>query len=141
MQHRDIQLEKSYRLKQANVVADRENIHKILYNLLSNAVKYTPDKGKITLHACQFVEHDSSSLLQYISVTNSGSTIEKEESDKIFNRFYRIPNQQKYTQVGQSSTGIGLHIVKELVTLLQGQIRVKSSKITVSLSGSTSRSQ
>ncbi len=128
MQHRDIQLEKSYRLKQANVVADRENIHKILYNLLSNAVKYTPDKGKITLHACQFVEHDSSSLLQYISVTNSGSTIEKEESEKIFNRFYRIPNQQKYTQVGQSSTGIGLHIVKELVTLLQGQISVKSSK-------------
>ncbi|QRX64994.1 response regulator [Dysgonomonadaceae bacterium zrk40] len=127
MQQRSIQLETKYRLSHSDVVTDKENIHKILFNLLSNAVKYTPDKGKITLHACQFTEPVTGRLLQYISVTNSGSMIEKEESEKIFNRFHRIPNQQNYSQFGQSSTGIGLHIVKELVTLLQGHITVKSS--------------
>lgn len=128
MQHRGIRLEKRYRLKQADVVTDRENIHKILFNLLSNAVKYTPDMGKITLHASQFYDPPTGRLLQYISVTNSGSRIEKEDMEKIFDRFYRIPKQQKYSQFGQSSTGIGLHIVRELVTLLQGTISVKSTK-------------
>ncbi len=128
VQHRDIRLETRYRLKYTDVVSDSENIHKILFNLLSNAVKYTPDKGKVTLHASQFTGRSTGKLMQYISVTNSGSRIEKEEREKIFDRFYRIPDQQKYTQFGQSSTGIGLHIVKELVTLLRGDISVKSSK-------------
>ena len=133
MQYRDIHMDIRYRLNQAEVVSDRESIHKILFNLLSNAVKYTPDKGKVTLHAAQLVEPATGKLLQYISVTNSGSSIEKEETEKIFDRFYRIAGQQKYTQFGQSSTGIGLHIVKELVTLLNGNISVKSSeKIGVS---------
>lgn len=127
MQHRGIQLETRYRLTHPHVVTDREYIHKILFNLLSNAVKYTPDRGKITLCACQFSERVTGRLLQYISVTNSGSRIEKEETEKIFDRFYRIPNQPAYSQFGQSSTGIGLHIVKELVTFLQGNISVKSS--------------
>ncbi len=128
MQHRGIQLEKRYRLSHPHVVTDRENIHKILFNLLSNAVKYTPDKGKVTLHAAQFTNLSTGKLMLYISVTNSGSRIEKEEMEKIFDRFYQIPNQQKYSQFGQSSTGIGLHIVKKLVTLLNGNISVKSSE-------------
>ncbi|MBF6629203.1 MAG: response regulator [Proteiniphilum sp.] len=128
MHQRDIHLETRYRLIHNDVVSDSEYIHKILFNLLSNAVKYTPDKGKITLHACQFSDPATDSLMQYISVTNSGSRIEKEESERIFDRFYRIPEQNQYTQPGQSSTGIGLHIVKELITQLSGDIIVKSLK-------------
>ncbi len=127
MMNRAIQIEKKYRLKQAEVLSDRESIHKILFNLLSNAVKYTPDKGRITLHATQCYDRSNGRLLQYLSITNSGSRIGKEETEKIFERFYRIPDQQRYTQFGQSSTGIGLHIVKEMITLLQGNITVKSS--------------
>ena len=126
MQQRDIHLETRYRLIQHTIVSDSEHIHKILYNLLSNAVKYTPDKGKITLHVCQFGDPVTGDLMQYFSVTNSGSRIEKEESERIFDRFYRIPQQHQYMQPGQSSTGIGLHIVKELVTLLKGVISVRS---------------
>ena len=128
MQQRDIHLKTRYRLTHNDVVSDSENIHKILFNLLSNAVKYTPDKGEIILHACQFSDPTTGSLIQYISVTNSGSRIEKEESERIFDRFYRIPEQNQYTQPGQSSTGIGLHIVKQLITLLGGDISVKSLK-------------
>jgi len=128
MTERGLQFEKIYRLKSYHVYSDKENLHKIVFNLLSNAVKYTPDKGKISLHANQFKDKTTGKLIQYISVTNSGSTIPQTEIDKIFNRFYRISNQNKYTNYGQSSTGIGLHIVKELTTLLGGTIKVKCSE-------------
>ncbi|WP_303207701.1 hybrid sensor histidine kinase/response regulator transcription factor [Bacteroides oleiciplenus] len=127
MKERNIQFEKIYRLKSDHIYSDKENLHKILFNLLSNAIKHTPDKGKITVHANQFTDK-SKKLIQFISVTNSGSTIAPDEVDKIFNRFYRIPDQNKYTSYGQSSTGIGLHIVKEITTLLGGTIKVKSSE-------------
>ncbi len=127
MKERDIRFEKIYRLKSDHIYSDKENLHKILFNLLSNAIKHTPDKGRITVHASQFTDK-SKRLIQFISVANSGSTIAPEEVDKIFNRFYRIPDQNKYTSYGQSSTGIGLHIVKEITTLLGGTIKVKSSE-------------
>lgn len=128
MKERHIQFEKICRLKSDHIYSDKENLHKVLFNLLSNAIKYTPDRGKITLRACQFPDRATGKLLQYISVTNSGSVIAPEEIDKIFQLFYRISDQNKYTTFGQSSTGIGLHIVKEIVTLLGGTIKVKSSE-------------
>ncbi len=127
MKEKSIGLEKLYRLKSDYIYSDKENLHKILFNLLSNAVRHTPDKGKIRIYANQFTERGTGRLLQYISVSNSGSSIAPEEIEKIFNRFYRIPDRNKYSGYGQSSTGIGLHIVKEIVTLLQGVIQVKSS--------------
>lgn len=128
MKERGIRFEKIYRMKSDHVCSDKDNLHKVLFNLLSNAIKHTPDKGKIRLYANQFVDKATGQLMQYISVNNSGSTIASDEIDKIFNRFYRISNQNKYTSYGQSSTGIGLHIVKEIITLLGGTIKVKSSE-------------
>jgi signal transduction histidine kinase/ligand-binding sensor domain-containing protein/CheY-like chemotaxis protein/AraC-like DNA-binding protein len=127
MQQRGIHIDMRYRLKYSNIVSDKDLFHKILYNLLSNAVKYTPDKGNVTIHAAQFFNQSTEELMQYIAVTNSGSTINSQDAEKIFDRFYRIPGQQKYAQYGQISTGIGLHIVKEIITLLNGKIIVKSS--------------
>lgn len=124
----DIELETYYKLSHDFVVADKENIHKILFNLLSNAVKYTPNMGKVIIHANQFRDLESGQLLQYISVTNSGSVIDDEEKEIIFNRYYRSSKQNDYTKYGQSSTGIGLHIVKKLVDLLNGTIVLKSSE-------------
>jgi len=128
MKERGIRFEKIYRIKSDHIYSDRDNLHKVLFNLLSNAIKHTPDKGKIRLHANQFVDKVTGKLMQYISVSNSGSTIAPDEIDKIFNRFYQISNQNKYASYGQSSTGIGLHIVKEIITLLGGTIKVKSSE-------------
>lgn len=128
MKERGIRFEKIYRIKSDHIYSDKDNLHKVLFNLLSNAIKHTPDRGKIKLHANQFVDKVTGQLMQYISVSNSGSTIASDEIDKIFNRFYRISNQNKYTSYGQSSTGIGLHIVKEITTLLGGTIKVKSTE-------------
>lgn len=127
MKERSIQFENIYRLKSDHIYTDKENLHKILFNLLSNAIKHTPDKGKITLHTNQFTDK-SHRLILYISVTNSGSSIAPEDIDKIFNRFYQISGQSKYASHGQSSTGIGLHLVKEIIALMGGTVQVKSSE-------------
>ena len=127
MDSKDIRFETYYKLNHEYVVADKESIHKVLFNLLSNAAKYTPNMGKVTLHASQFRDHETGNLIQYISVTNSGSLIQDEEKEKIFDRYYRAADHKKYSKYGQSSTGIGLHIVKKLVALLNGKITLKSS--------------
>lgn len=128
MKERSITFDKIYRFKSEYIYSDKENLHKVLFNLLSNAIKFTPNKGKISLRVNQIVSKTSGKLMQYISVSNSGSMIAQDEVDKIFNRFYRIQNQDQYTNYGQSSTGIGLHIVKEIITLLGGTIKLKSSE-------------
>ena len=128
MKERGIRFDKIYRIKSDYIYSDRDNLHKVLFNLLSNAIKHTPDKGKIRLYANQFVNRFTGQLILYISVNNNGSMIAPDEIDKIFNRLYQISNQNKYTSYGQSSTGIGLHLVKEIITLLGGTIKVKSSE-------------
>ena len=127
MKDRNITFECVTRLQSNFISSDKEQLHKVLFNLFSNAVKHTPDKGKITLYACQFGSGKGQTM-QYISVANTGSSIPPEETERIFNRFYRIEAQNRFSVYGQSSTGIGLHIVKEIVNLLGGVIRVKSSE-------------
>ena len=127
MKERQISFEKNYRLKKDNVYSDKECLQKIVFNLLSNAVKYTPNRGSITLYVNQFNDITSGQLMLYISVANSGSVINEDEIDRIFDCFYRIPRQSKYMN-SSSSTGIGLYIVKEIVNLLQGSIKIKSSE-------------
>lgn len=127
MKEHHIAFELHCRMKSDAISSDRENLHKILFNLLSNAVKYTPDKGRITLSVCQFQSREGV-MMQYISVTNTGSYIAPEDAARIFDRFYRGDSSRQGLTYGQSSTGIGLHIVKEIVTLLGGTVKVSSSK-------------
>lgn len=88
---------------------DKDVIEKIVTNLLSNAIKYTPENEKI-----EFSSSIADNQLRLV-VSNSGSTIKKEEVSKLFERFY----QKNETQQG---VGIGLALVKELVDLYKGTI-------------------
>lgn len=128
MDSRDIRFEAYYRLSHNLVVSDKESIHKVLFNLLSNAAKYTPNMGKVTLYANQFRDNQSGELIQYISVTNSGSVIKDKDKKLIFNRYFKADEQNIYSKYKQTSTGIGLHIVKEIIDLLNGKITLKSSE-------------
>lgn len=127
IKERNIKFEKIDRIKSDYISSDKDNLHKVLFNLMSNAIKHTPNNGKIKLYSNQFIHKTTGQLLQYLSINNSGSQIKTDEIDKIFNLFYCIPNQSKYTSIGQSNTGIGLHIVKKIINLLGGEIKVKSS--------------
>lgn len=104
---------------QSQVLAyfDADKIEKIITNLLSNAFKFTENGGKIELSA------EYSPLGMILTLRDSGIGIDSKKLDKIFDRFYQIDGSTKRNYEG---TGIGLALVKELVDLLKGTIRVES---------------
>lgn len=91
---------------------DKDVIEKIVTNLLSNAFKYSDKNGIIEFKAKK--EQDSLVL----SIRNDVQTDYKIDEHKIFDRFFQIDDTQE-------GTGIGLALVKELVTLYQGDIEVR----------------
>ncbi len=59
--------------------------------------------------------------MMQISVTNCGVEIPVSERERVFDRFYRIPNSDPWKQGG---TGLGLALVKQIITRIQGTINV-----------------
>lgn len=102
---------------------DGEKIGKVLNNLLSNSYKFTPQNGKINV--C--IERDDANHEIRISVSDSGIGIQKDERDKVFNRFYQV-NHKYYDANGLSGSGIGLHLSKEYIELHKGKIWVEDSQ-------------
>lgn len=89
-------------------------VEKIIVNLLSNAIKYTNENGKIECHA--LIENNK----LHFEVKNTGVGLSKEEIKNIFERFYQV-NENK------TGVGVGLALVKELITLHKGSISVEST--------------
>ena len=101
-----------------SIYFDADHFEKIILNLLSNAVKFSPANSQITIKVA-VNEKDVE-----ISVIDQGIGISPQDLPHIFSRFYQGQQSSKTFQPG---TGIGLSLVKELVTLHHGKIKVKSS--------------
>jgi signal transduction histidine kinase len=108
------------------LVSDFNYLELILSELLHNACKYTPAGEAIHLSA-SVLSSDStgadwarSSCLS-IAVRNSGVEIPPEELDHVFDKFYRVPNNDPWKHGG---TGLGLALVKKRVERLGGSITV-----------------
>lgn len=106
--------------KEENMVLffDKEVITMLLDNLISNALKYT-EKGYVRVRA-EWVTENGIRYAQ-LSVEDTGYGIGKEALDHIFERYYQESGEHQ-----ASGTGIGLALVKNLVTLHEGDIQVKS---------------
>lgn len=128
MSMRGITFETNEHLVSNTIVSDRDVLYKIISNLLSNAYKYTPDGGKVTMNLAQFARPEDGKMIQYISVTNTGSYIEPEMRAKIFECYQKSDNREIHGLKAQGSSGIGLYLVKNLVTALGGHIAVSSSE-------------
>ena len=94
---------------------DKDKIEKIIGNLITNAVKFTPSGGKVV------VRLKTKDKKANIEVEDTGKGISKDNQKLIFERFYR---SEEHNSIG--GTGIGLSLVKELVTLHKGDIFVES---------------
>ena len=101
---------------------DINNFDKVLVNILSNAFKFTPEAGEIIVRL-QTGENElaQDGLKHYfeIVVSDNGIGLEEDKIEKIFERFYQIDNQLTGVNFG---TGIGLHLSKNLVELMHGEI-------------------
>jgi signal transduction histidine kinase/DNA-binding response OmpR family regulator len=107
-----IELVATYPEEDIVLCLDPSFLEKIVSNLLSNAINYSR-RGTVTFEASM----DKSNLV--LSVTDTGIGISREDLTKIFNRFFRV-SPDGY------GTGVGLSLIKELVTLHKGKISVDS---------------
>jgi signal transduction histidine kinase len=92
-------------------------INQVIYNLIDNAVKFTPEGGYIEVSS----KSDSEKII--VKIRNSGKGIPGEETDKIFERFYKVDKSRSYDVKG---AGMGLYIVKTIIELHSGQIIARS---------------
>jgi len=95
------------------LIADKFSVETILNNLVENAIKYSEDNALILIYASKNNNH-----IQF-GVIDNGIGISKEDKVNVFNKFYRVGNEEVRTQKG---TGLGLFIVAELVRKHAGKI-------------------
>ena len=94
---------------------DRKWTGEALFNILDNGVKYTGEGGKIDISVCR------QEIFTKISITDNGKGIAPERQGRIFQRFYREPEIHD-----SEGIGIGLYLAREIITLQNGYIEVKS---------------
>lgn len=103
--------------KSLHIVADEDQICRLISNLIVNAIQYTPAGGNITLVL------DSDDPYALIQVQDTGIGIAPREQSRIFDRFYRVGGDRSRHTGG---TGLGLAIVAAIAQAHHGSIRVKS---------------
>ncbi|MCL3779344.1 hybrid sensor histidine kinase/response regulator [Prolixibacteraceae bacterium JC049] len=96
---------------------DVDKYDKVMFNLLSNAFKFTSEKGNVEL---KMELRDEKYL--YVQVIDDGIGIPYESQKNIFSRFYQAENSLTNT----TGSGIGLSLVKALVEVNKGELRVVS---------------
>lgn len=105
------------------IMCDVTNIQKILMNLISNAVKYTPEGGTITVKSQELPSEQEGYIRIKTEIADNGIGISKEYLPYVFDSFSRERN----TTIGKiSGTGLGMAIVKKLVDMMGGSIKVES---------------
>ncbi len=98
---------------------DEVRLEQVIQNLLQNAVRYSPNGGRIEV----VVAADEQAELASLHVRDQGIGIPAEAMAQLFERFYRVPDS---TIEHIHGVGIGLYVVKEIVTLHGGAVEVAS---------------
>ncbi len=115
-----------------SITGDGDRLAQVFGNLIDNAIKHTPAGGKVTVMARLL---SGSSVAKKnkpwpggieISVADTGAGIPQEDLSRIFERFYQVDKSRARARSGGSSLGLGLSIVKEIVTAHGGSIQAES---------------
>ncbi|MDM4763818.1 ATP-binding protein [Galbitalea sp. SE-J8] len=100
-----------------HVVADQNDLTRVILNLLTNAIKFTPEGGTIAIS----VENVDGEL--DLAIADSGPGIDPAELERVFDRFYRA---SAASSDGVPGTGLGLAIVRDLVGEMHGTVALES---------------
>ncbi|WP_458462741.1 sensor histidine kinase [Paenibacillus sp.] len=104
-------------LENVKVTADHDQLNQVWTNILGNSIKFSKDGGMITVR----IEEDIKTVIVRISDTGIG--IPLEDQKRIFERFFKADRSHSRKYDG---SGMGLAIVKQIVSLHQGNIQVES---------------
>lgn len=100
------------------VKADQQRLTQVLLNLVRNAITYTPDGGIVSITLKKATAHNLE-----LTVADTGIGIPQEDLERVFERFYRTDASRARTSGG---FGLGLAIVRDLVTAMGGSVSVAS---------------
>lgn len=103
----------------ANVLADEDFIHQVLYNLVDNAIKFTDEGGTISVGVRVGKPYVT------VGIRNTGPGMDDDTLRHVFDRFYKADKSRGLNAKG---AGLGLHICKVLVGLLGGRLNVESEE-------------
>ena len=102
-----------------NLNGDKLAITSLVYNLLENAEKYSSAPANISVTLKKINSHLE------LTFSDLGYGIDPNERNKVFEKFYRVGNEETRKTKG---TGLGLYIVKKVVAMHKGTIEIKSNK-------------
>lgn len=100
------------------ILVDADRFRQVMINLVGNAIKYTP-KGDVRV----IISADGGRV--NIRVSDTGMGISAEDQQKLFQKFFRIKNEETSAITG---TGLGLWITSQIVKMMKGTISVESIK-------------
>ncbi len=100
-------------------IADKDKLEQVILNIIENACKYSGKEKNIE------IKIEPSNNFNIVSIKNFGSYIEEDETDKVFEKFYRVEN---YLTSSTQGSGLGLYIAKNLIEKMNGKIKVNSNK-------------
>ncbi|SFM09456.1 His Kinase A (phospho-acceptor) domain-containing protein [Paenibacillus sp. 1_12] len=112
---RNIQLELD--LQPVKITADHDQLNQVWTNILGNSIKFSKDGGRIDVSIKQDIKNVT------VRISDSGIGILPEDQKRIFDRFFKADRSHSRKYDG---SGMGLAIVKQIVSLHQGDIRVES---------------
>ena len=98
----------------SDINGDMDKITQVFVNLLSNAIKYSPEGSTISVKSVNLEKE------VMVEVSDTGEGIAAQDIDKVFDKFTRVTAEKK------EGTGLGLPIAKDIVTLHNGRMWVKS---------------
>ncbi|RED75053.1 sensor histidine kinase [Cohnella phaseoli] len=104
-------------LKAVRIMADHDQLNQVWTNILGNSIKFSADGGMISVNMKQDIKNVT------VQITDTGIGISPEDQKRIFERFFKADRSHSRKYGG---SGMGLAIVKQIVSLHQGDIRVES---------------
>ncbi|WP_339273181.1 HAMP domain-containing sensor histidine kinase [Paenibacillus sp. FSL K6-1330] len=104
-------------LQTVKVTADRDQLNQVWTNILSNGIKFSKDGGVIHVSIQQDIKNVT------VRISDTGIGIPLEDQKRIFERFFKADRSHSRKYDG---SGMGLAIVKQIVSLHQGDVRVES---------------
>lgn len=107
------------------VVGDSVRMQRVVANLLSNAVKYTPEGGSISINLKEKPPEIKGYGCYELTVQDNGIGMSQEFQEKLFQPFEREEDVRLKKIQG---TGLGMSIVKNIVSLMMGRVEVESAK-------------
>ena len=123
MQKKNIEFTQTVDVSHEYLYCDSVKLEKVYMNLLSNSYKYTQPGGKISIHISELPGDKPDYAIVQSVITDSGSGISQDYLPHIFEEFSRENNT---TESKIEGTGLGMAIVKKLVEVMYGTIKVES---------------